>query len=52
MPDSAPPAAGLRVFISYSRQDTAVADRLVSALEEAGFAVTIDRRDLPYGEEW
>lgn len=52
MPHSAPPPAGLRVFISYSRRDTAVADRLVSALEEAGFVVAIDRRDLPYGEEW
>lgn len=42
----------LKVFLSYSRHDMAVADRMVEALEEAGFAVTIDRRDLPYGEEW
>src|SRR5262245_9079329 len=42
----------LKIFISYSRQDRAVADAVVSALEGEGFEVTIDRRDLPYGEEW
>ena len=42
----------LRVFISYSRREMASADKLVAALEVAGFAVTIDRRDLPYSEEW
>lgn len=42
----------VKVFISYSRQDMVAADRLVAALEGAGFPVTIDRRDLPYGEEW
>lgn len=43
---------GLGIFLSYSRRDLAAADRLVAALEGAGFTVTIDRRDLPYGEEW
>ncbi len=42
----------LRVFISYSRSDLAFADQLVIALEQEGFQVLIDRRDLPYGEEW
>lgn len=42
----------LRVFISYSRRDSALADALVVDLEHAQFDVTIDRRDLPYGEEW
>ena len=42
----------IRVFISYSRRDLEIAGRLVDALEREGFAVTIDRRDLPYGEEW
>jgi hypothetical protein len=42
----------LRVFISYSRRDLGDADALVVALEEHGFEVAIDRRDLPYGEEW
>ena len=43
---------GLKVFISYSRRDMGVADRLVSRLEKQGVEVLIDRRDLPYGEEW
>ena len=42
----------IRVFISYSRRDLNIAGRLVTALEDLGFQVTIDRRDLPYGEEW
>ncbi len=42
----------LRLFISYSRRDSALADALVVDLEHAQFDVTIDRRDLPYGEEW
>jgi TIR domain len=42
----------LNLFISYSRRDMAVADALVTALEGEGFEITIDRRDLPYGEEW
>lgn len=51
MPD-VPQADRLKLFISYSRRDRAAADALVAALEGAGFEVTIDRRDLPYGEEW
>jgi tetratricopeptide (TPR) repeat protein len=50
LPDKPKDAIG--VFISYSRRDLDVADRLLGALEEEGFNVTIDRRDLPYGEEW
>lgn len=42
----------LKLFISYSRRDMAAADALVTALEGEGFGITIDRRDLPYGEEW
>ncbi|HET8775154.1 MAG TPA: TIR domain-containing protein [Thermoanaerobaculia bacterium] len=45
-------ARALKVFLSYSRRDAAVAERLVSRLEERGMEVLIDRRDLPYGEEW
>ena len=40
----------LRLFVSYSRRDMATADTLVTALEGEGFEITIDRRDLPYGE--
>ena len=45
-------SGAIRVFISYSRRDMEIADRLVEALDGEGFQVTIDRRDLPYGEEW
>lgn len=48
----APSGDALKIFVSYSRADMATADALVAALEAHGFAVTIDRRDLPYGEEW
>ena len=46
------PAARLKLFISYSHYDLGIADTLVGALEGAGFEVKIDRRNLPYGEEW
>src|SRR5262249_42512512 len=42
----------LRVFICYSRSEIADADALVTALDMSGFEVMIDRRDIPYGEEW
>jgi pSer/pThr/pTyr-binding forkhead associated (FHA) protein len=42
----------LRIFISYSRRDMDAADKLASALEKKGFEVIVDRRHLPYGEEW
>jgi WD40 repeat protein len=42
----------LTVFISYSRRDIAVVDQLVALLEAESIDVLIDRRDLPYGEEW
>ncbi len=42
----------LKIFISYSRVDLARADALATALIARGFAVRIDVRDLPYGEEW
>ncbi|MEQ1698306.1 MAG: TIR domain-containing protein [Hyphomicrobiaceae bacterium] len=45
-------ATKLKVFISYSRRNSAAADALVEALAARGFEVTIDRRDLPFGEKW
>jgi hypothetical protein len=42
----------IAVFLSYARQDTAIVDRMASDLGERGFEVRLDRRDLPYGEEW
>jgi hypothetical protein len=52
MADKSPSDARLKVFISYSRRDVQMADQLVQALEASEFDVLIDRRDLPYGEEW
>lgn len=46
------PVEPLKLFLSYARRDIAAADDMVALLEGAGFEVTIDRRDLPYGEEW
>jgi hypothetical protein len=42
----------LKVFISYSRRDVTAADALADALSSRQFEVTIDRRDLPFGEKW
>jgi monovalent cation:proton antiporter-2 (CPA2) family protein len=41
-----------RIFVSYSRSDTGQALKLVSCLESEGFEISIDTRDLPFGEEW
>src|ERR1700722_12765012 len=53
--DSAP-ATGqtskAKVFVSYSREDTAFADRLESALKIRGFEVFIDRHDISALEKW
>jgi tetratricopeptide (TPR) repeat protein len=42
----------IAVFLSYARQDTAIVDRMAADLAERGFEVRLDRRNLPYGEEW
>lgn len=42
----------LKVFISYSRKDLELANAITDALEQRGMDVLIDRRDLPYGEQW
>lgn len=54
---SAAPAAGRSpgdgaVFISYSRQDGAAAERLALALQAAGVEVWFDRNDLKPGDAW
>ena len=41
-----------RIFISYSRRDSAIAHKLTEALEGEEFQISIDTRDLPFGEEW
>ncbi len=42
----------ISVFISYSRREADIAEELVTTLEARGLEVLLDRRDLPYGEEW
>jgi formylglycine-generating enzyme required for sulfatase activity len=39
------------IFISYSHKDTGYAQRLVKALEQAGFSPWVDER-LDYGSQW
>src|ERR1700730_5980097 len=41
-----------KVFISYSRRDMALADRLDAALRTRGFEPLIDRTDILAFEEW
>lgn len=46
-------SGSLKVFISYSRADTAFADELVAGLAYDGrFQVTIDRSSIIEGEDW
>ena len=40
------------VFISYSRVDIKAADLLSEQLRKRHFEPLIDRRDIPFGEEW
>jgi hypothetical protein len=42
----------LRIFISYSRVDTAFVDRLEAILRSKGFSVWVDRNDIEGGEDW
>jgi hypothetical protein len=48
-PDTEPKA---KVFISYSRKDMALADRLEAVLKARGFEVLIDREDIYAFEDW
>jgi hypothetical protein len=40
------------IFISYSRQDSQVADKIVDALDSLGLPVWIDRREIMPGDSW
>jgi formylglycine-generating enzyme required for sulfatase activity len=41
-----------RIFISYSREDTAFTDRIEAALKERGFEPLIDRTEIYAFEDW
>lgn len=45
-------AGGLKVFISYSRQDVDFADDLELFLEMRGFDPIIDRHDIDHNDDW
>jgi len=52
-PNANAPAAALRVFVSYSREDTKFADELVEGLNLiGGFDITIDRHSIAKGDDW
>lgn len=40
------------VFISYAREDSAIAYKLEASLLALGFAVLIDKTDIALGEDW
>ena len=40
------------VFISYSRKDTAIADKICKALDKAGITYFIDRKGINGGMEF
>jgi formylglycine-generating enzyme required for sulfatase activity len=44
--------AKTRVFISYSRQDMAFADKIEAVLKARGFEVLIDRQEIYAFEDW
>jgi tetratricopeptide (TPR) repeat protein len=49
----APSAAGMRaVFLSYAHEDAEVAQKICTALREAGIEVWFDRSELRGGDSW
>lgn len=42
----------VRIFISYSRTDSAFVDRLEDSLKERGFHTWVDRRKIEGGQDW
>lgn len=43
---------GAKIFVSYSRADSAFAQELVSGIEACGFDAFIDKVDIAHGEAW
>lgn len=42
----------MKVFISYSRKDEALAQKVVDSLEEAGLNAWYDKREIMPGDNW
>ncbi len=49
---AAPTGDRAKVFVSYSRKDSAFAQMLVGALAERGFDAFLDKTDIAPGEPW
>lgn len=47
-----PPVKKSKIFISYSRKDTQIADSLARDLTSVGVDVWMDREDIEVGERW
>ena len=45
-------AAKAKVFLSYSRKDSAFAEQLLAALSERGLEPYLDKQDIAPGEPW
>src|SRR5512145_1535591 len=41
-----------QVFISYSRRDTDIVDRIAASMQAAGLEIWLDRHDIRAGNEW
>lgn len=42
----------MKLFISYSRVDAAIAERLADDLRQQGYDLWIDRQSIPHGSNW
>src|ERR1700687_1760747 len=51
-PASATSGSHAKVFVSYSRKDSAFAQMLVSELAAGGFDAFLDKTDIAPGEPW
>jgi hypothetical protein len=49
---SIPPSSGRAVFLSYTSDNAAVAERVASALRDAGIDVWFDGAELRGGDAW
>ena len=51
-PDLSPKHVKLHIFISYSRIDSEIVDRLAGKFVETGYRIWLDREDIKGGNKW